>query len=278
MDPLTVDHSRSASCLQAVLTPEPPTLCQVYPTLQDETETDVDIIAIHGLDTKSPDTWVWRGGGSDARDINWLADPNMLPGKAQRARVFYCDWPARIFNESSSIELTITELARCLLLGIHSRPRSNKDRPLLFIASCLGGIILSRAMVIAAQPGSEYASLWRTTGGVIFLATPFRGTAFKDLAGAAVAFLRGYARLVDKVVTELLESVTESTDFLQDLVGDFTRICQQRDHPCQLAIFYETKEGNLLRKALPRSVADALNKPKTVSRYGGFQKNSNLSC
>ncbi|GKZ98543.1 hypothetical protein AnigIFM59636_003533 [Aspergillus niger] len=245
-------------------------LCQVYPPPENEPETDVDIIAIHGLDTESPATWIWRASSSDKHGINWLAHPYMLPDKAKRARIFYCNWPARLFNEQSTIQMTVTELARRLLLGIHSRPGAEKNRPLLFIASCLGGVILSRALVIAARSGSEYASLWRATGGVVFLATPFRGTAFKDLARVAVDFLKGYAKLADRAVTNLLESVTESTPFLEDLVGEFTLICQQRDQPCQLAIFYETEKGNLLRKArfLPQLAADFLNEPKVLVDSG----------
>ncbi|KAI9037202.1 uncharacterized protein KD926_000776 [Aspergillus affinis] len=154
MDALTVDHSRSASCPQAGLTPEPPTLCQVYPTPQDEAETDVDIIAIHGLDAESPDTWALAIG----------------------------------YSLSTWVKQKPTSPVHRFMTGWH-------------------------------HPESGDA-----TGGVIFLATPFRGTVFKDLAGAAVTFLRGYARLVDKLVTELLESMTKSTDFLQDLMGDFTRL------------------------------------------------------
>ncbi|OQE13653.1 hypothetical protein PENFLA_c045G03245 [Penicillium flavigenum] len=245
-------------------------LCQVHPTSEDDTKTEIDIIAIHGLDTKSPDTWVWRSSSTDKDGINWLAHPDMLPDKAKRARIFYCDWPARLFNEQSTIEMTVTELARRLLLAIHSRPGAEKNRPLLFIASCLGGVILSQALVIAARSGSEYASLWRATGAVVFLATPFRGTAFEDIARAAVSFLKVYARLADKVVTKLLESVTMSTPFLQELIGEFTRICQQRDPRCQLTIFYETKKGNLLRKArfLPQLAADFLNEPKVLVDSG----------
>ncbi|GKZ26826.1 hypothetical protein AbraIFM66951_005023 [Aspergillus brasiliensis] len=245
-------------------------LCQAYPPLENKPETDVDIIAIHGLDTKSPDTWVWRTSSANKHGVNWLADPDMLPDLAKRARIFYCDWPATLFNEQSTIEMTITELARCLLLAIHSRPGAEKNRPLLFIASCLGGVILSQALVIAARPGSEYASLWRATGGVVFLATPFRGTAFEDMARAAIPFLKGYARLADRAVTGLLDSVTASTPFLQDLVRDFTRICHQRDQPCRLAIFYEAKKSNLLRKApfLPQWAADSLKGPKVLVDRG----------
>ncbi|KAJ6087124.1 hypothetical protein N7467_006038 [Penicillium canescens] len=237
-------------------------LCQVYPPPESETETDIDIIAIHGLDTKSPDTWVWRTNSPEERDINWLAQPEMLPDKAKRARIFYCNWPTKLFDKQSTIELTIRELARCLLLGITSRPRANKNRPLLFIASCLGGVILSQALVIAAQPENEYISVWKLTAGVVFLATPFRGTSFEDIATVAVPLLKVYASLKNETVTKLLESVTGSTLFLQDLVGDFTQICQQRDQPCKLAIFYETEKSNLLRKAR------FLNKPKVLVDSG----------
>lgn len=159
-------------------------ICQVYPT-KDKTETDVDIIAIHGLDAKSPDTWTWRSSAPDD-GVNWLQDSKMLPKVYPTARIFTVNWPASLFKESSLIEMTIPELARNLLLGIQSRPGADEGRPILFIASCLGGVILIQAMVIAARSEKEYVSLWRATGGIVFLATPFRGTAFQDIARAAV--------------------------------------------------------------------------------------------
>lgn len=239
-------------------------LSQVYPE-NDETETDVDIIAIHGLDTKSPDTWIWHSSNPDG-DINWLQDPEMLPKEFPTARIFTVDWPASLFKERSTIEMTIIELARSLLLSIQSRPGADESRPILFVASCLGGVVLIQAIVTAAQSEKEYTSLWRATGGIVFLATPFRGTAFQDIAGAAVTILKGYARLAGKQVTELLDSVKASTGFLENLVGDFTQKCQQRDQPCELAIFYETGKGNLLRKVpLLSPLADILSKPKLVS-------------
>src|SRR4051812_30583611 len=42
-------------------------LRQVYPTKDDPEVVpgpDIDIIAIHGLDTNSPDTWKWKGPGN----------------------------------------------------------------------------------------------------------------------------------------------------------------------------------------------------------------------
>lgn len=253
----TSDHAQSAC--QGVR------LCHVNPN-NNEADTDIDIIAIHGLDTKSPDTWTWVDPNDCNNTVNWLADPQMLPARFPTARIFTCDWPAGLFKEKSTIQMTVRELARSLLLGIHSRPGADKGRPILFIASCLGGLILIQAMVIAAEPGSEYTSLWRATGGVVFLATPFRGTAFQDIARAAVAVLEVPARLAGETVNGLLDNLKASTPFLEDLVGDFTQTYKRRDQPCQLAIFYETKPGNLLRKGIPiRQFADYLKEPKLVS-------------
>jgi len=187
----------------------------------------------------------------------------MLPAVVGRARIFTCDWPASLFIDNNTIQMTTKELARGLLLSI-SRCREDSDRPILFIASCLGGIILIQALAIAAKSNSDYHSLWIATRSIVFLATPFRGTAFQDIARLAILFLKRYAKLSDKSVTDLLGSVKESTQFLEELVAEFTHEYGRRDY-CQLAIFYERQKSNLLRKAMPSPLADSLKEPKLVS-------------
>lgn len=93
------------------------------------------------------------------------------------------------------------ELARSLLLGIWSRPGADKGRPIPFVASRPGGLAPIQALVIATEPRSEHASLQGATKGVVFLATPFRGTAFQDIAKAAVLFLGVSARLAGETAT-----------------------------------------------------------------------------
>ncbi|KAJ8110970.1 hypothetical protein ONZ43_g5735 [Nemania bipapillata] len=169
-------------------------LSQVYPSPDSDVGTDIDIIAIHGLDTDSATTWVWKQRDSERTDVNWLKDANMLPRRVPAARIFTCDWPASLFKDKLTIEMTAKELARSLLLAIQSRPGASPTRPLLFIASCLGGIILIQAMAVAAECGSEYNMLWAATRGIVFLATPFRGTAFQEIAAMALVDT-GSARL-----------------------------------------------------------------------------------
>jgi hypothetical protein len=62
----------------------------------DQQDGGVDIIAIHGLDTRSPNTWTFKEEGK--RDVNWLANKHMLPTEASNVRIFTCDWPAELFQ------------------------------------------------------------------------------------------------------------------------------------------------------------------------------------
>ncbi|KAI1126527.1 ARM repeat-containing protein [Nemania abortiva] len=243
-------------------------LNQVSPSPESDTNTDIDIIAIHGLDTNSTSTWTWKHRDSEKPDVNWLKDPNMLPQRIPTARIFTCDWPASLFKDKDTIELTAKELARSLLLGIQLRSSTSPTRPIIFIASCLGGIILLQALDVAAEPGSGYSTLWEATRGIIFLATPFRGTGFQDVATIAISSLKLSASLTSETVTTLLDSVQESTPYLEDLVGSFTRIHRRRDRSCELAIFYETKENNPVRKLFPHRVADYLKEPKVLVESG----------
>lgn len=223
-------------------------LSQVNPR-KTETETDIDIIAIHGLDTKSPDTWTWK----DPKDpenkdkwVNWLQHPDMLPSKVGCARIFTCDWPADLFERSDLKQKRFEEFARCLLDDIKRRPLAH--RPILFIASCLGGVILMKALVMADD---EYLSVRGATRGIIFLATPFRGTSFHNVATWAEPSLKAWAFIRGQKVTKLLSNVKQPTLALGELVRSFTRLCQDPAHQYYVFNFYELGKTNLLRRLFP---------------------------
>ncbi|KAI1212155.1 armadillo-type protein [Annulohypoxylon truncatum] len=215
----------------------------VYPLNEDESKTDpdIDIIAVHGLGTKSPDTWVWKDPKDPSKPgVNWLEDRHMLPKLVGRARIFTCDWPADLYETSELTQKTIEESARLLLNGIQGRAREN--RPILFIASCLGGIILIKALDMATQ---EYSSIRTATRGVIFLATPFRGSSFRNIASWVKPLLRIWASIQSRRVTILLNLTTPTLD-LSELVRRFTQLCNE--HQYEIITFYERRATNLFRR------------------------------
>jgi hypothetical protein len=239
-------------------------LSQVYPD-SDEVETDIDIIAVHGLDTKSPDTWTWKSprctqtelSANDdhkSRDVNWLKDLHMLPSVVGRARIFTCDWPAELFQPGDLVQSTIDEIALGLLDGIHRRsPPKNKardERPIIFIASCLGGIILTKALVDADSQRSDYRHVRKATRGAIFLATPFEGTSFEKVALWAEPGLRSWALLRGQQLNPLLK-LARSPDFdLNKLMRQFTQL--DKDPDFHIFTFYETRTTSLPRKLFPQ--------------------------
>ena len=230
-------------------------LRQVYPTKEDPEEDgpgpDIDIIAIHGLDTNSEKTWTWVRNGSK---VNWLADPHMLPSRVKRVRIFTYDWPADLLQPSDLVQKTQDEFAILLFEEIRSRIQitghhtRSEDRPILFIASCLGGIVLMKALVGA---GSTYQSVRRATRGIVFLATPFRGTSFQDVAAFAEPGLNFWAWIRGRELIKLLTIVKKPTLDLVQLVQDFTSLCQDKDYPCQVSTFYEKGKTSLPSKVFP---------------------------
>jgi hypothetical protein len=185
--------------------------------------------------------------------VNWLEHSHMLPKRFPTARIFTCDWPADLLEQPDFIQKTIEEFARLLLAGIKSRPPvthdspGKDDRPIVFIASCLGGIVLMKALVMASH---EYLSVKRATHGIVFLATPFRGTSFQDVAKWAEPGLRAWASIRDKNVSNMLEHV-KSTFELGELVRSFTALCRENDLIDHVFTFYETGKSSLPRKIAP---------------------------
>lgn len=216
--------------------------------------TEIDIIAIHGLDTKSPDTWTWKSR-DEGSDVNWLADSDMLPRQVQNARIFTYDWPAQLFQNIRLAPVSIEEYATLLLDQIRCELLSNDQdlttRPILFIASCLGGIILAKALIIASENKREFSRITQATRGVVFLATSFRGTSLQHVkrwAGIALSFTASRQR---KQVTALIDLVKSETRELGNMVRRFTSLYQYPNDAIELYSFYEGEKTSLPRKIFP---------------------------
>ncbi|ETS75574.1 hypothetical protein PFICI_12518 [Pestalotiopsis fici W106-1] len=228
--------------------PRPVRLDQINPLINKDTNIDLDVIAIHGFDARSPDTWTYKSTANEP-GVNWLENPEMLPGVVGSARIFTCDWPSDFFESSDFVQKTFDKFAEGLLDGIESRPPAKgctqaEGPPILFIASCLGGVMLMKALVEEGMKCNDSPTL-KATRGIVFLATPFRGTAFADVAHWAEPSLRIWASLRAQAVSNLLGQIKEGSE-LTKLVGDFTRLCQ-RDGPF-MATFFENEKSRLLRR------------------------------
>jgi hypothetical protein len=228
-------------------------LRQIYPAIDDPVKAeyypDIDIIAIHGLDTNSLYTWKWTAPGDHKTgpetDVNWLSDLDMLPKHIGRARIFTCDWPADLLQHSS-VPTTLDECAQSLRDSVGQHLQAGARRPIFFIASCLGGIILMKALEIDSQRAEDDTtslSLTSATRGIVFLATPFRGTAFNNIPGF---LLKGLIYLQDQAVSSLIDYALSATPELDELARGFINLTKR--HEYNVFMFWEAQNTVLLRR------------------------------
>lgn len=103
------------------------------------------IIAIHGLETGSPRTWEYDKTRDGGGVVNWLSDRTMLQAAVPGVAIYTYDWDARSFEDAPVRTLLgyADNLLACVAGERRSQGQHPRDRPIIFIASCFGGLILA---------------------------------------------------------------------------------------------------------------------------------------
>ncbi|PVH68034.1 hypothetical protein DL98DRAFT_475129 [Cadophora sp. DSE1049] len=240
-------------------------LNQVFPDPSDDPgTTNIDIIAIHGLDTQSPKAWVaWKKDGDPTSgEVHWLRDENMLPSVIPNARIFTYDWNAN-FDRNPATDILLGH-ADGLLDRLHiRRSKDRSDRPIIFIASCFGGLLLVKSLHRAREV-PEYQGILRSTVGVAFLGTPFRGSHESFYSAtqlrAIVAIHMGR-----EASSELIKYLDARGAELDELVQRFCEMVEHHEFKFPIVCFYETQRTDFSKvvKELPIEFVKCLNSDST---------------
>ncbi|KAK4223171.1 putative kinesin light chain [Podospora fimiseda] len=215
-------------------------IAPVNDALDDAT---IDIIAIHGLGTESPRTWEFKKKEGDGV-VNWLSDRDMLPAALPTAHIFTYDWNANYFADTP----VQTLLGHAdTLLGLIAEGRRSPTQPIIFVASCFGGLILAEAINRAAQEGSAYRHILLSTAGIVFLATPFHGS---DAAKQARWQVLVSGILGEQTSNQLIQDLEQKHDFVRQRVQKFTEIANAEAVRLPLSCFFETRKTEMLRRIL----------------------------
>jgi hypothetical protein len=111
---------------------------------------------------------------STTKSVNWLKDEGMLPKSFPQARIMQFGYPFSAADGSGpSLEDIASELLKRL---IRERENSSSEsRPIIFIGHSFGGIVISKALILAENK-ETYLDIATATIGLLFLGTPFRGS------------------------------------------------------------------------------------------------------
>ncbi|KAK8070308.1 hypothetical protein PG994_006924 [Apiospora phragmitis] len=213
----------------------------------EENRTDcISVVAIHGLDTESPRTWIYEKNGTQ---VHWLRDSDMLPAAIPEARIYTYDWNAKVFDHAP-VQTLLGHADNLLGQVAAERGQGNEARPLIFVASCFGGLVLAEAICRAAQEGSPYREVLLATVGAVFLATPFAGT---DAAQPASWLVTIKGIMGEDASDNLIQDLQRHHNQFIERVQRFAEIALSIMLPVRC--FFETKKTDIYRRILPPSLA-----------------------
>ncbi|KAI0861805.1 hypothetical protein F4860DRAFT_159420 [Xylaria cubensis] len=134
----------------------------------------VDIVAVHGLNGTARDTWTDKASG-----MLWLED--FLPDAIPQARIMTFGYDSLLLSCATG---QIEDFARDLLnrLWALRNSRETINRPLVFVAHSLGGIVVKKALILANEDKRYYGDILSSTIGIIFMGTPHKGAKLADWA------------------------------------------------------------------------------------------------
>ncbi|KAF8526524.1 hypothetical protein BU17DRAFT_82610 [Hysterangium stoloniferum] len=193
--------------------------------LADGVNPTVDIVAIHGLEGHREQSWTAANG------VLWLRDllPNVLP----QARILTYGYDAHMINHAKYPESILQEYAENFIarLARFRTTADTRERPIIFVAHSLGGIVLKSALIHASLSGQrhlfDHKQIYLSTYGIIFLGTPHQGT---EIACTAVRMLK-LSSIFSKNNRRLLQYLTTNSETLQ----------QQQSHYIGISLDFKTK-------------------------------------
>ncbi|KAI1159510.1 P-loop containing nucleoside triphosphate hydrolase protein [Nemania serpens] len=173
----------------------------------------------------------------------------MCPAVVPEARIFTYDWNANYF-ENAPVQ-TLLSHAENLLAHVVGE-QGSISRPIIFIASCFGGLVLAEAINRAAQEGSSYRHVLLNTAGIVFLATPFRGS---DGAKQAQWQVVVGGIMGNETSTQLVEGLNSNDKELRKLTQTLAELIHRDTVRLPVCCFYETEKTEMLKRLLSADLA-----------------------
>ncbi|KAI5820450.1 hypothetical protein BZA77DRAFT_78538 [Pyronema omphalodes] len=220
---------------------------QMYATERDA-DIAADIVAVHGLDGHSWDSW--QGQGKAGR--MWLRD--YLREDVPRLRTMTYGYNSDI--QAHNVD-TIMDYGLGFLEEIRKvrKTEDEKERPLILIGHSFGGLLVAHSLVKASFKKSD-DPLLRATVAIIFFSVPHKGLVITDIRRMLKE---------EHPRQDLLDQISLKSKLLADQLANFKNIVEDRS----IVSFYERRQtGNLkqvstLRRKRTTSLILVLQDPTT---------------
>ncbi|KAI1817061.1 hypothetical protein GGS20DRAFT_97593 [Poronia punctata] len=200
----------------------------------------VDIVAVHGLNEDSVDTWT-----DSCTGINWLRD--LIPKRLNWAQILaygYDASAARFLSKGASI--SIRETAKDLVNTLYSERESTNRlrRPIIFVCHGIGGIIVKESLIYSSTQ-DHLRDQFVSTYAILFFGTPHertRKSTWLDLEKLSTGSWLGRVLSTDRLLRYKKEDVISFqsvTDEFGPLKEHFRMFCFWEELPTKIGGRYE---------------------------------------
>ncbi|KAI0972419.1 hypothetical protein F4678DRAFT_430226 [Xylaria arbuscula] len=191
------------------------------PNSRESKDVVIDLIAVHGLGGHALRTWTDEKSGTC-----WIRD--LLHDNVPNIRVMVFGYNAKRTNHSA--DLDFQDVATQLLAGMKRLRGDCEQRPVVFLAHSLGGLIVKKAITLSLSHNMDIDTY---TKGVVFFATPHLGSKIANLA----VFFENFSRLVLDTPSNFFRDLSTNATELESLNSLFSEFLATSKIPC--LTFYE---------------------------------------
>ncbi|KAK7415160.1 hypothetical protein QQX98_006104 [Neonectria punicea] len=193
----------------------------------------IDLVFVHGLGGNLRTTWKVEGTPEP-----WFSKPEFLGSLDHSVRVLSFGYNANRFGDVANTR--IIHHANALLRNLVLKRLDNPNRPIIFIAHSLGGLVVKRAILLCAT-NNDWSAIKNSTKSIIFMGTPHMGSEkAEDLV--VVQKLASLIKFQAPVATNLTKELKTFSNAVQDINMEFTidvhrsieLLCCYESHPQRL--------------------------------------------
>ncbi|KAL8946627.1 MAG: hypothetical protein Q9222_007002 [Ikaeria aurantiellina] len=222
---------------------------------------EVDVVFVHGLNGDPHNTWT-----SETTKVFWPSQilPPILEEEKARVLVYGYDADVTSFTDGASRDKIHNHAEHLVAeLVANRRIRRASERPIIWIAHSLGGLVVKRALIYSSEirgvKTEHLRSIFVSTFGILFLGTPHHGS---DIAqwGNRLEWICS-AVLPKKLIDtqpQLVDALKSNNETLQNIDRQFIQI-MSRFH---IYFFHEGKPTNL--KGTLKFIVDETSASPTV--------------
>lgn len=187
------------------------------------------IVAVHGLDLLDNEEHGMSTWSEDG--VIWLKDFLPKHNRAKRLRVLVFGYNSSAVFEASTAG--VYGAAENLINQLSLVRKDCPTRPIIFVCHSLGGIVVKRA-IVSAHTTDYYRSIYDSTKGVAFFATPHNGGNGVSIGDVFVKICRA---VTGNARNDIMEALRRDSHIAGHIHRDFARRAQD----LRILSFVETK-------------------------------------